>query len=131
MAYLKYKNFHHSKFHRSKIQRFCCWAEFEENFHMYLIFHRLKFCQMCLRRKLEHNENFHIYSILERDWDVCLEPKLIDLSSHAALTKKRKISDRRAVIWCADHSYILYSFRVMHDGKKEERTRKNKIEIHV
>ena len=49
----------------------------------------------------------------------------LPIIAHTALTNKMQISDSRAIIWCADHSSRLYSFRVMHEG--EER-RKNKKE---
>ena len=42
-------------------------------------------------------------------------------SLHAALTKKRKISDSRALVWCADRSYTPYTFGVMLDGKEERK----------
>ena len=48
--------------------------------------------------------------ISERDCDAGLEPQLAGLSSHAALTKKRKISDSRAVVQCEDCLYTPYSF---------------------
>ena len=35
---------------------------------------------------------------------------LVDLSSHTVVTKKRKISDSSAVIWCVDRLYKLYTF---------------------
>ena len=50
----------------------------------------------------------------------------MDLSSHAALFKKRKISDSSAFVWCAERLYTL----LMHDGKEEkERKRERKKEI--
>ena len=66
--------------------------------------------------------------------DVCFGPYLIDLSSHVALTKKRKISDSRAFIWCAQIvriCCILFELCLMKKKKEEEERRKknNKIEI--
>ena len=52
----------------------------------------------------------------------------MDLNSHAALTKKRKISDSRVFVWCADRSYTPYTFRVMLDGKEEGRKKEKKKE---
>ena len=60
---------------------------------------------------------------------VRLGPQLVDLSLYAALTKKRKILDGSAVVWCAVRLYTPYTFRVMHEGKEEKRRRKNKIKI--
>ena len=40
-----------------------------------------------------------------------------DHSLHAAITKKRKISDSKAIIWCTDCSYMLYNLGVMNEGK--------------
>ena len=47
-------------------------------------------------------------------------------SSHAALTKKRKIFDSRAVVCCADHPYTLYPFRVICEGKERKKVGKKK-----
>ena len=57
---------------------------------------------------------------------MCLGPELVDLRLHAALTKKRKISDSNAVVWCADCFYTPYTFTIMREGKEEEEERKKK-----
>ena len=43
--------------------------------------------------------------------------------------KKRKLSDSRAFVWCADCSYTLYTFCVMLDGKERKKKKEEKIEI--
>ena len=65
--------------------------------------------------------------IYRRVCDTSLEPQLNDLSSHAALTKKRKISDTTAVVWCADCSYTLYSFKVMHEQKERTKSKFSRV----
>ena len=57
---------------------------------------------------------------------VCLDPLLADLNSHTALIHKRHIFASRAVIWCAEHLYTLYSFCVMLEGKRIKKERKKK-----
>ena len=52
--------------------------------------------------------------------DACLEPWLINLSSHRALTKKRHIIDSRTVIWCADCSYTLHILKLCLRKQKEQ-----------
>ena len=42
--------------------------------------------------------------------EVRLGPQLVDISLHAALTKKRKMFDSSAVVWCADRLYTPYTF---------------------
>ena len=39
---------------------------------------------------------------------------------------KTIINTSRLVVWCADHSYTLYSFWVMHEVKEREKRRKRK-----
>ena len=63
--------------------------------------------------------------------DVCFKPQLGILSSHATLTKKRIISDSRAVVWLQIvriHCILLSYVRRKRRGKKE-RKKKNEIEI--
>ena len=45
---------------------------------------------------------------------------LVDLSSHAALTKKRKICDSRAFVYCGDRLYTPYTFELCLMEKEEE-----------
>ena len=47
-------------------------------------------------------------------------PKLVDLSLHAALTKKGKVSDSGAVVWCADR-FLGYTWVKRRRRKKERR----------
>ena len=49
----------------------------------------------------------------------------MDLSSHAALTKKRKIFGSKAVVWYADRLYMPYTFRIIHERKEESKKKKN------
>ena len=65
--------------------------------------------------------------VWERDCNVCLDPQLAHLSSHAALTKKRNISDSRALICCADCSHMPHSFELYMREKNEIRKNKNEI----
>ena len=63
-------------------------------------------------------------SIRERDCNTSMEPYLADLSSHAALIKKRIISDSRAFVWSADRLYMPRSFFQVCVRKKKERKKK-------
>ena len=55
---------------------------------------------------------------------------MVDLSQHAVLTKKRKIFDSRPVVWCADHTYTVYSLgAICVEQKEEERKKKAKNQI--
>ena len=63
-------------------------------------------------------------------------PYLVGLSSHAVLTKKRKICGSRAFVWCANHLHTLYTFPVMLDLKerkkeKEEKERRRRTKLKV
>ena len=48
-----------------------------------------------------------------------------NLSSYAALTKKRKISDSRPFTWCAEHLYTPYTFELCLMKKKKEEKEQN------
>ena len=62
-------------------------------------------------------------------WD---HAQLVGLSLHAALTKKRKISDGRASVWCVDCSYMPYTLEsCLLEMKKEEEERKKKSKIEI
>ena len=58
----------------------------------------------------------------------CLEPQLADLSLHAALTQKEKISDGRVVVWYAD--LFVHAIQVLsYLWRKRKKRKKNKVEI--
>ena len=66
------------------------------------------------------------HGVSERECSVCYELKHADFHLHIALTQKRQISDSRAFILRADHLYILDSFKVMIQKKKERNEQTNK-----
>ena len=55
-----------------------------------------------------------------------LGPQLVDLSLHAAVTKKSKIFESSAVFWCVVRLCTPYTFRVMREGTEERRRRRKK-----
>ena len=67
--------------------------------------------------------------VSKRDCNMCLEPQLTNLSLHAALTKKRKISDSSVVIGLQIVHIRTTVFELCVREKKERRRKEEQRQI--